>query len=99
MNMHEPCTETACTQSLDDITCEVASLVAECTQRKREEIDLSASLISGELEMSSIELLTLLVALEEKFHIKISEEDITEEMFSSINVLAQTILAQSSPNA
>ena len=54
-----------------------------------EELDFSESL--SEQGLDSLDLVTILFTIEEKFHIKIPEEDINEGKLSSINSIVSYI--------
>ena len=54
-----------------------------------EELDYSESL--SEQGLDSLDLVTILFTIEEKFSIKIPEEDINEEKLSSINSIVSYI--------
>lgn len=56
------------------------------------DIDPSAQLFGNGLGLDSIDALELLVAVEKKYGVRIPDEDVGKEAFSSINALSEYIM-------
>lgn len=58
---------------------------------KPEEIDSSAPLFGTGLGLDSIDALELVVGLEQEFGIKVKDEEVGKEIFTSVNTLAEYV--------
>ena len=58
---------------------------------KPEEIDSSAPLFGTGLGLDSIDALELVVGLEQGFGIKVKDEEVGKEIFTSVNTLAEYV--------
>ncbi len=58
---------------------------------KSEEIDSAAPLFRTGLGLDSIDALELVVGLEQEFGIKVKDEEVGKEIFTSVNTLAEYV--------
>ena len=58
---------------------------------KPEEIDNAAPLFGTGLGLDSIDALELVVGLEQEFGIKVKDEEVGKEIFTSVNTLAEYV--------
>ncbi|MFK5970140.1 MAG: alpha/beta fold hydrolase [Candidatus Marithrix sp.] len=77
----------------DDLLNQLKIIVSEKldVNLKVEEIDENASLFEDGLGIDSIAIVTLLSLLEKQFDIQFSEDDLTPENFSNLNLLAKVL--------
>lgn len=72
---------------------DVKSLLGEALQlgSRADELDMSSRLLGGLPELDSFAVVTVIAALEERFDIRVHDDEITAETFASIESLSDFV--------